>query len=53
VRTAAEGASEEELRADVERLTKIWDKIKAKAESAGAKKAGSGGAPPCCTASPT
>jgi ribonuclease E len=45
VRTAAEGASEEELRADVERLTKIWDKIQAKAESAGAKKAGSGGAP--------
>ncbi|GAA4390573.1 hypothetical protein GCM10023153_07710 [Ornithinibacter aureus] len=45
VRTAAEGASEEELRADVERLTKIWEKIKAKAESAGAKKAGSGGAP--------
>jgi len=45
VRTAAEGASEEELRADVERLTKIWDQIKAKAESAGAKKAGSGGAP--------
>ena len=45
VRTAAEGASEEELRADVERLTKIWDKIKAKAASAGAKKAGSGGAP--------
>ncbi len=45
VRTAAEGASEEELRADVERLTKIWDKIKTKAASAGAKKAGSGGAP--------
>jgi ribonuclease E len=45
VRTAAEGASEEELRADVERLTKIWDTIKARAESAGAKKAGSGGAP--------
>ena len=45
VRTAAEGASEEELRADVERLTKIWDKIKARAEAAGAKKAGSGGAP--------
>ena len=45
VRTAAEGASEEELRADVERLTKIWDKISARAESAGAKKAGSGGAP--------
>jgi len=45
VRTAAEGASEEELRADVDRLTKIWDKIKTKAASAGAKKAGSGGAP--------
>ena len=45
VRTAAEGASEEELRADVERLTKIWDKITTKAASAGAKKAGSGGAP--------
>jgi ribonuclease E len=28
VRTAAEGASEEELRADVERLTKIWDEIR-------------------------
>ncbi len=34
VRTAAEGASEEELRADVERLTAQWDEIKAKAESA-------------------
>ncbi|MFL6078438.1 MAG: Rne/Rng family ribonuclease, partial [Ornithinibacter sp.] len=45
VRTAAEGASEEELRADVERLTKIWDKITTKAASAAAKKAGSGGAP--------
>ena len=45
VRTAAEGASEEELRADVERLTKAWDKIAKKAESAKAKKAGSGGAP--------
>lgn len=45
VRTAAEGASEEELRADVERLTKAWDKIKKKADSAKAKKAGSGGAP--------
>ena len=32
VRTAAEGASEEELRADVERLTAIWDTIKAKAD---------------------
>ena len=45
VRTAAEGASEEELRADVERLTKAWDAIKAKAEAASAKKSGSGGAP--------
>ncbi len=45
VRTAAEGASEEELRADVERLTKAWDKISQKAESVSAKKAGSGGAP--------
>lgn len=42
VRTAAEGASEEELRADVERLTKTWDKIKAKADS---KSKGKGGAP--------
>ncbi len=42
VRTAAEGASEAELRADVERLTKTWDKIKAKAESKGKTK---GGAP--------
>ncbi|WP_377641747.1 Rne/Rng family ribonuclease [Oryzobacter terrae] len=45
VRTAAEGASEEELRADVDRLTKAWEKIAKKAESAKAKKAGSGGAP--------
>ena len=45
VRTAAEGASEEELRADVERLTKAWEKISAKADAARAKKAGSGGAP--------
>ncbi|MGB7817630.1 MAG: Rne/Rng family ribonuclease, partial [Ornithinibacter sp.] len=45
VRTAAEGASEEELTADVERLTKAWEKISKKAESAMAKKAGSGGAP--------
>ncbi|WP_392542507.1 Rne/Rng family ribonuclease [Oryzobacter telluris] len=45
VRTAAEGASEEELRADVDRLTKAWDKIAKKAEAAKAKKAGSGGAP--------
>ncbi|MEO5747927.1 MAG: Rne/Rng family ribonuclease, partial [Humibacillus sp.] len=45
VRTAAEGASEEELTADVERLTQAWEKISAKAESAAAKKAGSGGSP--------
>ena len=45
VRTAAEGASEEELRADVERLTKAWEKIQKKTKSANAKKAGSGGAP--------
>jgi ribonuclease E len=42
VRTAAEGASETELRADVERLTATWEQIKAKTESAGKKK---GGAP--------
>ncbi len=46
VRTAAEGASEEELRADVERLTHTWDEIVATAEAAGGsgkkgKKAGS------------
>ncbi|MFC7487001.1 Rne/Rng family ribonuclease [Knoellia sp. CPCC 206453] len=45
VRTAAEGASEEELRADVERLTKAWEKIQQKVASATSKKAGSGGAP--------
>ncbi|MFC7491898.1 MULTISPECIES: Rne/Rng family ribonuclease [unclassified Knoellia] len=45
VRTAAEGASEEELRADVERLTKAWDKIQQKVAAASSKKAGSGGAP--------
>ena len=45
VRTAAEGASEAELTADVERLTKQWERISAKAEKAGQKKAGSGGAP--------
>ncbi|MEO7423016.1 MAG: Rne/Rng family ribonuclease, partial [Ornithinibacter sp.] len=45
VRTAAEGASQDELTADVERLTKAWEKISKKAESAGAKKAGSGGSP--------
>ncbi|KRE41849.1 Rne/Rng family ribonuclease [Knoellia sp. Soil729] len=42
VRTAAEGASEEELRADVERLTKAWDTIQQKVKTAGSKK---GGAP--------
>ena len=36
VRTAAEGASEEELRADVERLTKEWERIQAKAKSGNA-----------------
>ncbi|MFW5471150.1 Rne/Rng family ribonuclease [Knoellia sp. CPCC 206435] len=45
VRTAAEGASEEELRADVERLTKAWDAIQAKAKAAANKKGGNGGAP--------
>jgi len=33
VRTAAEGASEEELRADVERLTAVWKDIQAKSKS--------------------
>ena len=45
VRTAAEGASEEELRADVERLTSAWEKIRAKADAARARKTGTGGAP--------
>jgi ribonuclease E len=47
VRTAAEGASEEELRADVERLTTIWERIKAKADSvmSGRKGKGGGSAP--------
>ncbi len=45
VRTAAEGASEEELRADVERLTKAWETISAKAEAATKRKSGGGGAP--------
>ncbi|MGL5853487.1 MAG: ribonuclease E/G, partial [Phycicoccus sp.] len=45
VRTAAEGASESELTADVERLTAAWDKISAKAGVAAKKKSGSGGAP--------
>ena len=36
VRTAAEGASEAELTADVERLTKIWDGIQRRAKTASA-----------------
>ncbi|HET7476065.1 MAG TPA: Rne/Rng family ribonuclease [Dermatophilaceae bacterium] len=36
VRTAAEGASEAELRADVERLTLAWEAIQAKAKTASA-----------------
>ncbi|ANS77431.1 Cytoplasmic axial filament protein CafA and Ribonuclease G [Serinicoccus hydrothermalis] len=36
VRTAAEGASEAELRADVERLTAMWEKIEAKSKTANA-----------------
>ncbi|GAA2024581.1 hypothetical protein GCM10009740_12680 [Terrabacter terrae] len=40
VRTAAEGASEEELRADVERLTRTWEDIQAKAEAASSPRAG-------------
>ncbi|MBC7560513.1 MAG: Rne/Rng family ribonuclease [Dermatophilaceae bacterium] len=36
VRTAAEGASEEELRADVERLTAVWKGIQAKSKGANA-----------------
>lgn len=34
VRTAAEGATEDQLRKDVERLTKKWDEIQAKVTSA-------------------
>jgi ribonuclease E len=37
VRTAAEGASEEELRADVARLTAAWEDIKTKAASSQTK----------------
>jgi len=36
VRTAAEGASEDELRADVSRLTAAWEDIKKKSKSANA-----------------
>ena len=49
VRTAAEGASEAELRADVERLTATWEEIRTKGEAAGSGKgkgkAKSGSAP--------
>ena len=45
VRTAAEGASEEELTKDVQRLTKTWDTISGKAESKMGKNASAGGAP--------
>ncbi|HET7801067.1 MAG TPA: Rne/Rng family ribonuclease [Humibacillus xanthopallidus] len=40
VRTAAEGASEEELRADVERLTSTWEQIQAQAEMSATPRAG-------------
>ncbi|MEP6651539.1 MAG: Rne/Rng family ribonuclease, partial [Lapillicoccus sp.] len=48
VRTAAEGASEEELRADVGRLTVTWADITAKAEAASGtgKKKNKGGSAP-------
>ena len=36
VRTAAEGASEAELRADVERLTSAWDRIRSRSGTANA-----------------
>ena len=45
VRTAAEGASEEDLRADVERLTTTWEQIRAKAEGATSGRKGKGSAP--------
>ncbi len=45
VRTAAEGASEEELRRDVDRLAKTWAKIAAAAADKAGKKATAGGAP--------
>ncbi|MEI2777718.1 MAG: Rne/Rng family ribonuclease [Tetrasphaera sp.] len=52
VRTAAEGASEEELRRDVERLARAWEKISAASAKASKKKAGSGGAPSLLYAEP-
>ena len=45
VRTAAEGASEAELRADVERLTGAWEQIRSQAETAGSARKGKGGPP--------
>lgn len=45
VRTAAEGASEAELRADVERLTWAWEQIRSQAETAGSARKGKGGPP--------
>ncbi|WP_245627371.1 Rne/Rng family ribonuclease, partial [Kribbia dieselivorans] len=52
VRTAAEGAAEAELRRDVERLTKTWESISAKAEAKKSKKASAGGAPALLYAEP-
>uniref|UniRef100_UPI00082EC0C4 Rne/Rng family ribonuclease n=1 Tax=Janibacter limosus TaxID=53458 RepID=UPI00082EC0C4 len=52
VRTAAEGASEKELTADVERLTNAWDKVSAKAEGKQGKKGSAGGAPVLLHAEP-
>ena len=52
VRTAAEGASEEELTKDVTRLTKVWDKVSAKSEAKIGKKASAGGAPTLLHAEP-
>ena len=49
VRTAAEGASEDELKKDVERLTKAWERISGKVES---KKGKKGGAPTLLHAEP-
>ena len=51
VRTAAEGASEEELRADVERLTRSGhDQGQGDPEP---RRPAAAAPPPCCTASPT
>ena len=45
VRTAAEGASEADLRADVERLTGTWEQIRSQAGTAGSARKGKGGPP--------